>query len=75
MQAGDQVAFELVGDRRLVAQVIKSADGPLAAHATQRRPKAASQRKRKPESAVMPDMPHKAQREMYPREAEVAPLA
>ena len=26
MQAGDQVAFELVGERRLVAQVIKSAD-------------------------------------------------
>ena len=73
MQAGDQVAFELVGERRLVAQVIKPAESTYPKAETlsnvpdysQHKP--SQQRKRKMEAACAQ---HKCQRH-YARDAEV----
>lgn len=77
MQAGDQVAFELVGERRLVAQVIKQAEHPQVTHAPRPQllacagPKVAFQRKRKLDASPKSRSPRRMQKEACFREAEV----
>lgn len=71
MQAGDQVAFELVGERRLVAQVIKSADpGQYPPLNPAQRQKAAHDRKRKAQLAYFARPPYRPSMEV--QEAEVS---
>ncbi len=61
MQAGDQVAFELVGERRLVAQVIKSADpGQYPPMSPSQRQKAAQDKKRKAQMAYLARPPYRS---------------
>lgn len=74
MQAGDQVAFELVGERRLVAQVIKpvdttypETDSPRLVAALSQH-KALQQRKRNLEVACE----QKKRYRHLPRDAEVS---
>ena len=70
MQAGDQVAFELVGERRLVAQVIKSADpSQCSPMNSSQRQKAAQDRKRKAQTACFARPPYRPCMQM--QEAQV----
>ena len=72
MQAGDQVAFELVGERRLVAQVIKSADpGQYPPLSSSQRHKAVQDRKRKAQMTYFARPPHRPCMEL--QEAQVIP--
>ena len=72
MQAGDQVAFELVGERRLVAQIIKSADpGQYPPMSSSQRQKSAQDRKRKAQIACFARPSYRPCMEM--QEAQVCP--
>ena len=76
MQAGDQVAFELVGERRLVAQIIKPADphqrAAAASLAASKREKASQTGKRKLQVMAGHQPSHKCVRQdAFQEDAEV----